>query len=342
MKKTKINKDMLDTLKNLNNKIIIYIELENGCISSKSEELLNIANDLANENNMKVISVLIYSQLYKQINISSDYCLYINNNIQDFDNRTRAEVLSKVISYVKPEIVLFSNSFNSKIIAPYVASMLNLGLTSGCIKLIVNKNTGRLEQTRPAFDHNILATIVTPNQDVQICTVNTKMFSQKIHSIQKTFSVPNFFYCKIPIKENRLLNFEKSIETKMENDIENYKIIFCIGAGVKSVDYIKKVKFIAKFYNAAVGATRKIVENGWMKNEYQIGYSGKQVSPDIYITLGVSGSINHMLGLNNAKKIIAINNNSNAEIFKFSNIDIIVDVNEFIDSLYNYCKSQEN
>ena len=222
----------------------------------------------------------------------------------------------------KPEYVLIPSNLNGRDVAANIAARLSLGLTADCIDV---KFTGKkLIQYKPSFGGGIIAEIESKTEPA-MATVRPGMF------INEYYGNP-----EIKIVDYDKKNKFEFIESKAIDDIYmdlNKDIVFGIGRGVDR-SMIPKVLEISQKMNAGVGATRKVVDMNIMPRQVQIGLTGRSISPGIYIALGISGADNHVVGLRYADKIIAVNNNMDANIFKYSDYGIIMDVNEFIRMLY--------
>ena len=233
------------------------------------------------------------------------------------------------------EIVIFPATTNGRIVAPRIATMLETGLVADCtgLDLILKDEVLKFAPTRPTFGSELMATILSKTNP-QCATVRPKTFEAKFDKDIKGELVnfePTFY------QENRLklVNtlFEKSADAA---DLVNTKIVLAAGYGLvegKSRTYFEKLEELASLIGARVGSTRKIVDIGLMDQSTQIGITGVSVTPDVYIAFGISGAIQHVMGMKNSKKIIAINTDENAEIFNYSDYKIVADAKKVIDEL---------
>ncbi|AAT43095.1 FAD-binding protein [Picrophilus oshimae] len=226
------------------------------------------------------------------------------------------------IKKMNPLYVLIPSNLNGRDIAANIAARLSLGLTADCIDIKFNGK--KLVQYKPSFGGGIIAEIESRTEPA-MATIRPGMF------INNYYGNP-----EVKIIEYKKMNSFELLESRTIN--ESYinldrDIIFGIGRGLDK-DMIPKVLEIADKINAGVGATRKVVDINLMPRQVQIGLTGRSISPGIYIALGISGSDNHVVGLRYAGKIIAVNNSIDANIFKYSDYGILMDVNDFVRRLH--------
>ncbi len=233
------------------------------------------------------------------------------------------------ISALKPFCVLIPATSNGKLIAPRFAGRLGLGLTGDCVGLEMNTN-GELIQWKPAFGGTIIASIHSRTMP-QLATIRPGALpsfrprsSKKIPIIAWTFPFPIS-------KSFRVLSRELD-SGKDAAGMNQAEVVVCAGMGLGQ-DRIPLVFRLAERLGGAAGATRKVVDSGWMPRQYQIGLTGKFISPEVYLGVGVSGRFNHTIGIQKANKIIAVNSDPNAEIFKVCDLGIIGDCASIVSAM---------
>ncbi len=244
--------------------------------------------------------------------------------IRNADNLFIADYVSKFIKNNNVKHVIAPSNLNGRDIASFIAANLGLGLTADCVD--VRLDGGKLLQLKPAFGGGIVATIVSKTVP-DISSVREGMFMTKY--------INNNFPVKI-VNGHSLMN---AVSVKFENNkidsALNTPVIFGIGMGVKK-ENIPDILDLASSIGASAGSTRRVVDAGLMPGQSQIGLTGKAVSPELYIAIGISGSDKHISGLRYAKKIVAVNISENAPVFKHSDYGIIADSGEFIKDLRDY------
>ncbi|MFX0144321.1 MAG: electron transfer flavoprotein subunit alpha/FixB family protein, partial [Candidatus Hodarchaeota archaeon] len=246
-----------------------------------------------------------------------------------YHTETYSSVITGIISKYNPNIVLYPATINGRDLAPRVAATLELGLTADCTGLSIRD--GLLLQTRPAFGGNIMADIICPITRPQMATVRPNVM--EIAQIQdgnnaEIIEVP----VKIDLQSLRVKTKEiiSGIATECGIPVCEADTIVSGGRGVGSKENFKLIEDLANVLNAAVGASRAAVDLGWIPKSQQVGQSGNTVSPKIYIACGISGTIQHLVGMKSSDIIIAINKDREAPIFQFANYGIIGDLCEIL------------
>ena len=232
-------------------------------------------------------------------------------------------VIAAVIAKEKPSIVLYGATANGRDLAPRVAARMRLGLTADCTELGIDENR-QLVQTRPAFGGNIMATIISPYTRPQTATVRPNVFAAAeadparpvtIEEVQVTLTKANI---RTRLVEEILLDRE-------EERIEEAKIIVSAGRGCQEPVNLGAVRELARKLGGVLAGSRAIVELGWIPHSLQVGQSGTTVGPELYLAIGISGAVQHVVGMSSSKKIIAINKDPNAPIFKVADLGIVGD-----------------
>ena len=213
-------------------------------------------------------------------------------------------------------------------LAPRVSAALGTGLTADCTGLDINEK-GQLAATRPTFGGQLMATILCKTYP-QMATVRPNVFKvnpQDFYVETELISCPaNISYLK---KNVELIDFKKTIESEI-NDLDSAEIIVAGGKGLKNEKGFELLRSFAQKIGATVGATRGAVEMGLAPASIQIGQTGKTVNPKVYIACGISGAIQHTVGMTGSEHIIAINNDENAPIFDIADTGIVGDIFEIL------------
>ena len=243
------------------------------------------------------------------------------------ENHSR--VLQFLIEKVQPQIVLAGATTQGRTLMPHLSVRLGTGLTADCTDLQIEKETGLLLQVRPAIGGNIMAMIKTLERKPQMATVRPK--SMKIlprDENRKGKIIP------VDIDDSFLdgrvthLGYRKNEEEEV--DLSAADIIVAGGRGLKKKENLVLIRNLARQLEAAVGASREVVDRGWLSYPHQVGLSGKTVNPKTYLAIGISGAIQHLAGMKTAQTIIAINSDPEADIFKISDFGIVGDLFEII------------
>lgn len=266
-----------------------------------------------------------------------DEILYIRSPIlKYYYSDLYVQVLTELAKENKPEIILIGATPTGRDFAPRVAKRLNAGLTADCTGLDINPETKNLLQTRPTFGGNIMATILTPSGRPQMATVRPGIFkiAENTPRDVKTKVIDYTFEEKDSVSKI-LKRIDKG---KTSVNLEDAKIIVAGGRGVGSKENFKLLEELADVLGAELGGSRITVELNWLDPDRQIGQTGKTISPKLYIACGISGAIQHVVGMQNSDVIVAINKDPNASIFNVAHYGIVGDLNEIIPALIDEIK----
>jgi electron transfer flavoprotein alpha subunit len=247
-----------------------------------------------------------------------------------------AEAMSALIRKYKPEVVLAGATSMGRSFIARVAIQVSAGLTADCTELDVDLEKRLLLQTRPAFGGNIMACIICPDHRPQMATVRPKVFKHPVPVAGRTGQL---------IEERLTLKdpVVKVVETvnAMQNEVNVAAAEFIVtgGRGLGAPENFKLMAELADALGgAAVGASRAAVDAGWISSFHQVGQTGKTVRPKIYIACGVSGQIQHLVGMNSSDTIIAINKDPDAPIFGVADIGIVGDLFQVVPELIKALK----
>ena len=304
-------------------------------------QLLGKGRELADKLNGSLTLVILGAdfdgQLDKLSQYGQDEIIYVKSSIlKDYYSDLYVKILAELITDKKPEIVLIGATPTGRDFAPRVAKRLNAGLTADCTGLDIEEDSGNLRQTRPTFGGNIMATIRTPTSRPQMSTVRPGIFKVpekvkkdvKIEIIEKKFT-----------KKDSVEKIVKVITKEKESiNLEDAEIIVSGGRGVGSKEGFRLIKELADVLGAEVGGSRVTVELDWIDHDRQVGQTGKTVSPRLYIACGISGAIQHIVGMQGAEIIVAINRDPNAAIFKIAHYGIVGDLHKVIPVLIEEIK----
>ena len=314
--------------------IAVFAEQRDGEIHPVSLELVGKAKELASVTKHPVLVVLIGNGIKKAAEQLLHYgvdkvYVYDNEAFSNFVISPYANAFTDFIEKIKPSSILVGATSLGRSLAPKVAARVHAGLTADCTMLEMKENTD-LVQIRPAFGGNIMAQIVTPNTRPQFCTVRYKIFSAP-EKCEPTGEIIDMPVSNEMLKGNT--EVVKTVNKPEEIDISDAEIIVAVGRGIKSKDDLALAEKLADKLGAQLACTRPLIEAGWFDAKRQIGLSGRTVKPKLIITLGISGSVQFAAGMQNADKIIAINNDKDAPIFKFAHCGFVGDLYEIVPKL---------
>ena len=251
--------------------------------------------------------------------------------LKESESRCIAEFIAEYIRKNRPKFVLYPSTVDGREIAAFVAAELGLGLTADCVDLRIEN--GKLIQYKPAFGGGIIARIYSKT-DPQMATVRPGML-RRLESVSEfTVEEPDMVSCNSNVKRISVVEVPPQFKP-----LNQSRVIVAVGKGIRKPDNIKDAIQLADRLDASIGATRPIVDFGWIPRQQQIGLTGISISPDVYIAIGISGNDNHVVGTRYAKKIIAVNNDPNAPIFQYADYGIIADSMEFIKGFLEYLQT---
>ncbi len=321
--------------------IWVFAEQRKGVIQPSTLELLGAARRLAVDIDTRVTAVLpgaAVENVESLLGAGADEVLYVKDAaLADFGIETYTKAISNLIAERKPEIVLGAATFIGRSLLPRIAVRVHAGLTADCTGLDVDKEKRLLLQTRPAFGGNIMATIICPNHRPQMATVRPKVMKPLENAYESTGKVVELGAKGL---SNRVKFLDFVTDQSSHVNIAAADIIVSAGRGIADPKNLAMVEELADLLGGAVGATRSAVDAGWINYSHQVGQTGRTVAPKLYIALGVSGAIQHLVGMQSSEFIVAVNKDPNAPIFKVADVGIVGDVFEIVPKLISEIKNR--
>lgn len=271
-------------------------------------------------------------ELDNLVQYGADEIIYVKSPIlKNYYSDLYVQALTILAQENRPEIILIGATPTGRDFAPRMAKRLNAGLTADCTGLDIDLYTRNLLQTRPTFGGNIMATIRTPNSRPQVATVRPGTFKAS-ENVKRKVKIRKIEY---DFKEkDSVTKIVKVISKHKEQvNLEDADIVVAGGRGVGSKENFKIIEKLAEVLGAELGGSRITVELNWLNQDRQIGQTGKTVSPKLYIACGISGAIQHLVGMQNSEIIVAINKDPNAPIFNIAHYGIVGDLHEVLPTL---------
>jgi len=333
----------------------VFAEQEDGKLAGIVAELLGKGRELADRLGVKLAAVLLKDRDAASETLAGELFaagadivhLVEDPELKVFRNKPHRHVLVELVKEIKPQIFVFGATHMGRDVAPAVASALRCGLTADCTDLQIgefeDKKTGEkfenvLHQIRPAFGGNIIATIVNARHWPQMATVREGVMrpldagaSEKRKANSGKFEVvrheAKLVGVEIPTEVIEIIRKTSSVNLK------GARIIVAGGAGVGSKENFQLLHDLADALGGAVGGSRAAVDLGYCEHERQIGQTGVTVRPALMISCGISGAVQHLAGMQDSAKIIAINTDREAPIFKVAHYGIVGDLNVVIPKL---------
>jgi electron transfer flavoprotein alpha subunit len=317
--------------------IWVFIEQKNGRVQSVAYELLGKAQELAKKLNCQVSGVLIGNKLEDQLDElifcgADNIYLVEAPELANFQDEPYTNILVELIKKHKPEILLCGATNIGRSLISRVAINIKAGLTADCTGLDIDLDKKILLQTRPAFGGNIMATIISPNYRPQMATVRHKVFApMAADKKRKGKVIKESFSSSLYVSRTKLIDIIEEIESTI--NLSEADIIVSGGRGMAAPENFKLLEDLAHVIGAAVGSSRAAVDAGWMPYSHQVGQTGRTVSPKIYFACGISGQIQHLVGMQSSKIIVAINKDPEAPIFKVATYGIVGDLFQVVPAL---------
>jgi len=320
----------------------VFTEHTEGNPAEVSWELLGVGADLAKARNVELCSVVIGEKVE---HLAGEAFAYGATKVYLVDDPVfhyyRTESYYKAFCYLiekyKPEIVLIGATGLGRDLAGAIATQLQTGLTADCTGLSID-DKGFLLQTRPAFGGNIMATILTEHTRPQMSTVRPHVMPMPPKDTSRTGTIVRE---QVPLKEEDIAAKVLEIigDEKLDSvDVAAADIIVSGGRGMCNAENYKILQELADELGGVVACSRAAVEAGWMPLERQVGQTGKTVRPKIYIAVGISGAIQHLVGMQNSDIIVAINRDKNAPIFEVAHYGLVGDLFKIVPSLTKQIK----
>lgn len=321
--------------------VLIYGELVEYGLSAITVELLGAGRRIADDLGEALGILLVGSGLDKLANdaiaCGADKAYVVDDSrLTEYSSDLYIDVVTKLCQQLLPFVFLLGQTDIGRDTAARIAARLNTALTTDCVALRVDPVTKLLIRTRPVYGGNALAEMVSASRP-QIATVRAKSMAPAIRDAARQGKI-------IPIKVDVDLSV---VKIKLRNSakeeiagqkLEDAEVIICGGAGIGGVEGFNQLRELAGILKGTVGATRVPCHEGWVPLHLTIGQTGKVVSPELFISIGASGAVQHLAGCLGSKWIVAINRDPEANIFKVANFGIVADYKEVLPAFIGECR----
>lgn len=314
----------------------VFCEQKKGVIQSIAYELLGEGKKLAKARGSELCGVLLGDKIIDAadsiIARGADKVYVVDSpELKEFRDESYMAAFAELIERYRPEIVLAGATSIGRAFIPRVAAKIRTGLTADCTALGID-NEGNLMQTRPAFGGNIMATILCTRYRPQFATVRHKVMKEAPHDPSHHGVVINVDLPKDMLStRTKILNVVEELEGTI--NLAEANIIVSGGRGLQKSENFKLIYELAEALGGAVGSSRAAVDKGWIGYSHQVGQTGKTVCPKLYVAVGISGAIQHLVGMQTSEKILAINRDPHAPIFRVADYGIVGDLFEVVPQL---------
>jgi electron transfer flavoprotein alpha subunit len=320
--------------------IWVFIEYEHGAIHPVSLELLGEGRKLADKLGVELAGVVLGGDK-EAVREAARECfergadlayLAASPLLQAYRNEPYTKVMTELVEKYKPEILLLGATTLGRDLAGAVATTLLTGLTADCTSLAIDEERS-LAATRPTFGGSLLCTILTLNYRPQMATVRPRVFALPERMAGRSGRLVE--HPVTLVEENILTKVLEFIPDRRseKSQLAFADIVVAGGIGLKSPENFRLVRELAGVLGGDWGGTRPLVQKGWIPHERQIGQTGKTIRPKLYIAAGISGAIQHRVGVEGADLIVAINTDASAPIFDFAHLGVVADAVDLLPAL---------
>ena len=242
----------------------------------------------------------------------------------DMQLEAQIAALERMCTEVQPSTVLIGRTLAGRDVGPRLAFRLGVGLAQDCLEVGVDSESGRVVAVRPVYGGNALARITFPQADPQMVVVRAKAYEAQESDASRSGEVVTLNPGLDPsVVKARLV---ETVRQESEGvRLEDANIVIGGGRGLGGPEPFDDLESLADLLGGAVGASRAVCDAGWLDHSYQVGLTGKTITPDLYITVGISGASQHMAGCSASKNIVAINRDADANIFKSASFGVVGD-----------------
>jgi electron transfer flavoprotein alpha subunit len=318
-------------------KILVIAEQRRGKWNNTSFETLAAAQQIANDTSSTVSGLVIgkgVATLAGELggkNVA-EVLLVEHDLLDSYTPDGYCIALKQAIESVKPDLVLFPHSYQVRDFAPKLAAMLSKGMIADCIGY--RNEGGKVIFVRQMFQGKTAADVTFQGAGPWFASFQSGAFRSDLVAAHPSGKAPVIKVAvELKPEQIRTKPMELFREAKSAVDLTQAPLIVAIGRGIKSPENIPQAEALAKAMGAEIAASRPICDEGWLPMERQIGSSGQTVAPKLYMALGISGAIQHVVGMKGARTIVAINKDQNAPIFEIADYGVVGDIFEIMPAL---------
>ena len=310
----------------------VFVEIEAGRVHPVAFELLGEGRKLADALEVELAGVVLgpptketEAAVAQAFHHGADLVYLAEHDLlADYRNEPYTRALTELVETHQPEILLLGATTLGRDLAGAVATTLKTGLTADCTELIIDGDRA-LAATRPTFGGSLLCTILTRNVRPQMATVRPRVMAMPEPDPDRTGRVVRH---ALELDEadfvTKVLDFIADARTD-EVNLAYADVVVAGGMGLQSAENFKLVRALAEALGGDYGCSRPVVQKGWLPADRQIGQTGKTIRPRLYIAAGISGAVQHRVGVEGADLIVAINTDPNAKIFEFAHLGVVAD-----------------
>lgn len=323
-------------------RILTFAEIRDNQLTPIAREAAGAARKLADSKGWRVTTVLIGDNIKELaaelIAAGADKVVVCQSpKVANYNDEIYCGILSDIVKSESPSVILGGATFVGKFLFARLAAVLSSGLAADIIAL--EWEDGTIAATRPAYGGKALIKVSPSGPGPQIATLRPKAFPDPEAVANRTGEIT-----ELPFDENKYTAQARVLEHVSEGNHEisltDADIIVSGGRGLRAPENFKLVRDLAAALGAAVGASRATVDAGWIPYAYQVGQTGKTVNPKLYVACGISGAIQHLVGMQSSRTIVAINRDAEAPIFKVATYGLVGDIFEILPKLTERLKQR--
>jgi electron transfer flavoprotein alpha subunit len=318
-------------------KIVVVTEQRQGKWNNASFETLVAAQQIASTASGTISAVVIgkgVAGLAEELagkNVA-EVLLVEHELLENYTPDGYSAALKQVVEAAKPDLVLFPHTYQVRDFAPELAAMLGKGMVGDCVGF--RSEAGKLVFVRQMFQGKTVADVTFQGAAPWFASFQSGAFRADLLTPNPSGKAAvNTVKVGLKPEEIRTKPLELFKEAKSAVDLTQAPLIVAIGRGIKAPENIPQAEALAKALGGEIAASRPICDEGWLPMERQIGSSGQTVAPKLYLALGISGAIQHVVGMKGARTVVAVNKDQNAPIFEIADYGVVGDIFEIMPAL---------
>ena len=317
-------------------KALIFIQTEdNKILRSCVESMAGIQNVL-NHADDSINTLFLDSSIQDELKTYEVNANYLITDIQKFNPLEYICIMESMINELKPDIIIFSHTYQTRDWVPRLSARLDIPFVSDCINIAKEEDGALL--TKQMYQGKVNADIFAKGPVI----VSFQSGAFRADEIKKGSSDIHEKSLNLNVDTNTIRPLDKFKESKGEVDLSSAEIIVSVGRGISKEEHMHLVKELSESLSAELGSSRPVVDYGWLPHERQVGSSGQVVSPKLYLAIGISGAIQHQVGMKGSDNIMAINKDPNAPIFEIADYGIVGDLFEIVPKLTELIKNHQS
>ncbi|KJS80955.1 MAG: hypothetical protein JM58_18220 [Peptococcaceae bacterium BICA1-8] len=312
-------------------RLLVFVEHKDGCLKKISRQILGYFSNTGGENDFEITAIIVGDSIEKKIinetaSWGADEIILVEDKgLINYNPLILVQAITEIIRGKNPQLVLFGNTALGKDLAPRLAQVFSRQMVSDVIDINLEKEI--INFIRPIYGGKAFEKIEISSNNLTFVTVRPN----SLESFVNCYQTPKVHKHHTQINDNLPYLLKEVIKKAAEEkSLTEAEIIVSGGKGMQKAENFKLLEELAKVLGGAVGASRSVVDAGWMPYSVQVGQTGKTVKPKIYIACGISGAMQHLAGMSTSQVIVAINKDPDAPIFKVADYGIVGDLLQIV------------